>query len=136
LAIVSGSGQSRPRASTVVTIAIVHDDDYELAAILASPDPGTLYSGLSLLVSAAVDGGRCAALVSFGALELLGTGGEGLPPDFARSFAELRDTLLGLENVAVWACAASAQSIETGLPVMSTPRFLRETAGARRLIHV
>ena len=111
-------------------------DNYELAAILASPEPRTLYSGLSVLVSAAVDGGRCAALASFGALELLGKGGDGVPPELAPSFEELRTTALDLENLTIWACAASVQTIETTLPVMSTPRFLRETAGARRLIHV
>ena len=134
LASVSGSGQSRPRASTVVTIAIVTEDDYELAAVLATAEPHVLYSGLSLLVSAAVDGGRCAALASFGALELLENGNGG--GDFGRSFDELKKTALELENLTIWACAASAQTAPTTLPVMSTPRFLRETAGARRLIHV
>ena len=110
------------------------DDDYELAAVLATSDPHTLYSGLSLLVSAAVDGGRTAALASFGALELLGK--ESGSDDFGRSFDELKRTALDLENLTIWACAASVQSVKTDLPVMSTPRFLRETAGARRLIHV
>ena len=108
---------------------------YELAAVLASGDPHTLYSGLSLLVSAAVDDGPCAALASFGALELLVADGDALD-DFARSFAELKRTALELENLTIWACAASARSIATDLPVLSTPRFLRETAAARRLIHV
>ena len=121
-----------------------NDDPYELAAILATNDPGELYSGLSVLVSTAVDGGRCAALAAFGGLALLAD------PDLARaapggtfgdSLAELRDMALDLENLTVWACAASVETL--GLDgggrlagVMSTPRFLRETAGARRFIHV
>jgi hypothetical protein len=120
----------------------VPDEPYELAAVLAARDPGELYSGLSVLVSTAVDGGRCAALAAFGALELL------LDPDIgrhsgrrlARSLVELRDMALDLENLTVWACAASVEEMEIeGEPlagVMSTPRFLRETAAARRFIHV
>jgi peroxiredoxin family protein len=124
----------------------VNDDDerYELAAILASGDVGALYSGLSVLVSTAAEGKRCAALASFGALDLL------LDPDlpgravdrseaFARSLGELRDAALGLDNLTIWACSASVQTMGiAGEPlagVMSTPRFLRVTDGAR-LIHV
>jgi hypothetical protein len=73
-------------------------------------------------------------LFSFGALELLETERE--DDEFGRSFDELKRTALDLENLTVWACAASVATVETDLPVMSTPRFLRETAGARRLIHV
>lgn len=109
------------------------NDDYELAAILATPDARVLYSGLSILVSAAVDGSRCAALAAFGALELLGTENAGVDA-FGRSFEELRKAAFEIENLSIWACAASPR--QTTLPVMSTPRFLRETAGARRLIHV
>lgn len=124
----------------------MNDESYELAAILASGEPGKLYSGLSVLVSTAVDGKPCAALASFGALELL------VDPDlegsaasrgqkFARSLAELRDTALDLDPLTIWACAASvdAMDVDPGARlagVMSTPRFLRETAGARRFIHV
>jgi hypothetical protein len=124
----------------------VNDVSYELAAILATGDPGELYSGLSVLVSTAVDGQPCAALAAFGALELLvdrdleqTVAPRGEP--FARSLAELRNTALDLDALTVWACAASVGT--TGIEpvprmagVMSTPRFLRETAGARRLIHV
>ncbi len=107
--------------------------DYELAAVLATGDPHALYSGLSLLVSTAVDGGPCAALASFGALDLLVSESAG-DDDFARSFDALKQTAFELETLSMWACAASPP--QTKLPVMSTPRFLRETAGARRLIHV
>jgi len=57
---------------------------------------------------------------------------------FARTLAELRDTALALDECRIWACAAAVQA--TGAPrdavdarlsgVMSTPRFLREVAGA------
>jgi peroxiredoxin family protein len=125
----------------------VNDDSYELAVILASGELGKLYSGLSVLVSTAVDGGRCAALASFGALERLvdpalqlrATSERGAT--FGRSLGELRATALDLENLTIWACAASVETMEldadsTLAGVMSTPRFLRETASARRLLHV
>ena len=119
---------------------------YELAAILATGDAGQLYSGLSVLVTTAVDGGRCAALLAFGAHRRLTESSADLgltaPSEaFGRSLAELRDTAFALDNLTVWACAASVQTwkLPAGPPlegVMSTPRFLRETAGARRFIHV
>ncbi len=57
---------------------------------------------------------------------------------FARSLLELRDTALELDALEVYACAASVEtmaitpaSVEERLAgVMSTPRFLRETAGS------
>jgi hypothetical protein len=136
----------------------VPDERWDLAAVLAAGEVGELYSGLSVLVASAVDGRRAAALASFRALALL------LEPDlarhamepeatpflawagretFGRSLAELRDTALELENLTIWACSASVETmalvpadVEARLAgVMSTPRFLRTTAGAR-LIHV
>ena len=157
-AIVSGSGHARPRASTVVTIAIVAASP-ALAAILSTNEPERLYSGLSALVSTAADGASAAALASFGALDLI------LDPDlqrrvqepdatpslawagretFARSLAELIDTALGLETLTVHACAASIETMgldpaavaERGLDgVKSTPRFLKD-AGEATLIFV
>ena len=52
---------------------------------------------------------------------------------------ELRDAALSLEALSVYACAASVETmsltsadVEDRLDgVMSTPRFLRETAGAQ-----
>ena len=131
------------------------DEHYDLAAILATGDVEELYSGLSVLVSTAADGGRCAALASFGALDLLvdpdlprrAQAAEATPSlsgagreKFGRSLGELRDTALALDNVTIWACSASVDTMgldgEAQLAgVMSTPRFLRATAGAR-LIHV
>src|SRR3954464_15880197 len=69
-AIVRGRGQSSPRASTVVTIGSVTPAP-ALAAILATGEAERLYSGLSVLVSKAVDGERCMALATFRALEPL-----------------------------------------------------------------
>ena len=155
LAIVSGRGQASPRASTVVTIAIVTLAP-ELAAILSTSEPERLYPGLSVLVSCAAEGSRCAGLASFGALRLL------LDPDlgervqdpqltpslaaggratFARSLAELVQTARELDGLAIYACSASVQTMELEQVeveqrldgVMSTPRFLRDTAGARLL---
>ena len=126
----------------------MNDEPYELAAILASGEPGDLYSGLSVLVSTAVDGARCAALAAFGALELVidreleaTAARRGQSDKFARSLAELRDTALDLDTLTVWACAASVDTmgVEPGprlAGIMSTPRFLRETTSARRFIHV
>jgi peroxiredoxin family protein len=119
-----------------------------IAAILESGRLERLYTGLSLLVSAAADGRPARGLVSFGAL------GPMLDPDllaraarceavadgetFARSLVELRETARALEDCRLWACAAaveltaaSAADVEAALDgVMSTPRFLREVAGA------
>jgi peroxiredoxin family protein len=152
-AIVSGSGHARPRASTVVTIAIVAATP-ALAAILSTGEPERLYSGLSALVSTAAAGTHAAALASFGALDLI------LDPDlprrvqepdatpslswagretFARSLAELVDTAIALEALTIHACSASVETMglepeavtARGLDgVKSTPRFLQEAADA------
>ncbi len=108
-----------------------------------------------MLVSTAADGMPCAALAGFGALGLL------LDPDllrraqepeatpslawagretFARSLVELVDTALELDALTVHACAASVETMALdaadiearGLDgVKSTPRFLKDAAGAR-----
>ena len=119
-----------------------------IAAILESGRPERLYTGLSLLVSAAADGRPARGLASFGALgpllddDLLARVAETteLPgrDTFARSLVELRATARELEDCRLWACAAAveltgagAAAIEARLDgVMSTPRFLREVAGA------
>src|SRR3954453_6016990 len=119
-----------------------------IAAILESGRLERLYTGLSLLVSAAADGRPARGLVSFGALAPM------LAPDlralafqsaavadaetFARSLAELRDTARELEDCRLWACAAAVEltaASEEGVAArrggaMATPRFLREVAGA------
>jgi peroxiredoxin family protein len=107
-----------------------------LAAVLATGEPERLYSGVSLLVSTAVEGERCAALVTFRALELLlQPRGTGSGERFDRSLAELIATARDLDPLSLYACSASVDlmGIE-GEPldgVMSMPRFLRETRGAR-----
>jgi peroxiredoxin family protein len=128
-----------------------------IAAILESGEPERLYTGLSLLVSAAADGTEARGLVTFGALGALlddalaaralapgaaphVAGAEAEP--FARTLAELRDMARNLPLVRLWACAAAVEAtgasraaIEAHLDgVMSTPRFLRETAGARLVV--
>lgn len=124
-----------------------------IAAFLESGDLQRLYSGLSLLVSAAAEGRPARALVGFGALAPMldeQLFGRALRPEaapdvsdsgreaFARTLAELRDTALALDECRIWACAAAVEA--TGAPraeiearldgVMSTPRFLSEVDGA------
>jgi peroxiredoxin family protein len=126
-----------------------------LAAILESGDLERLYTGLSLLVSAASEGRPARGLATFGALGPL------LGPDlaerarreaahvteaereaFARTLAELRDAAAELPDCRIWACAAAAET--TGVPralveerldgVLSTPRFLREVRDAQLVV--
>jgi peroxiredoxin family protein len=124
-----------------------------IAVFLESGDLQRLYAGLSLLVSAASDGQPARALVGFGALapvlderlmaralrpeaapDVSDSGREA----FARTLAALRDAAVELEDCRVWACAAAVDAtgvtratVEERLDgVLSTPRFLREVAGA------
>jgi peroxiredoxin family protein len=131
--------------------------DSMIAAILESGRPERLYTGLSLLVSAAADGTPARGLVTFRALEpLLDTELQawilrskalpGAPGEerqaFARTLSELRDTALALAECRLWACSAalSAAGVERADAearlhgVMSTPRFLREVAGAQLVV--
>jgi peroxiredoxin family protein len=121
-----------------------------LAAIISTGEPERLYSGLSMLVSAASEGERCAGLLAFSGLALFldddlprlaqETGRTpALAPvgreTFGRSLGELRDTALELETLSLYACSASVATMAIDADrldgVMSTPRFLRENAGAR-----
>jgi hypothetical protein len=116
-------------------------DQKMIAVILESGEPQRLYMGLSLLVSA---DGPARALVGFGALapllaERLESGPDVVDRErFTRTLAELRDTALALEDCRIWACAAAVEAtgadralVEARLHgVLSTPRFLREVAGA------
>ena len=156
------SGQLAPRAdewqgalqaADVEGVGGAPYDQSMIAVFLESGELQRLYTGLSLLVSAASDGRPAWALVGFGALapvldERLMA--RALRPDaapdvsdhgreaFARTLAELRDTAIELDDCRLWACAAAVEA--TGAPradvearldgVMSTPRFLREVAGA------
>jgi peroxiredoxin family protein len=134
----------------------VNATPYSMAAVLATGDLERFYAGLSMLVSSAADGGRCAALASFRSLEVMldedllqhaqdpdltpGLSWNGRDT-FARSLLELRDTALGLDSLSLYACSASveAMSLTAGAVedrlagVMSTPRFLRESRGATLL---
>jgi len=123
-----------------------------IAAILESGRLERLYTGLSLLVSAAADGRPARGLVSFGALAPLldaelearavAASAVADAQTFARSLAELRDTARQLEDCRLWACAAAVELtgasralVEERLDgVMSTPRFLREVAGAELVV--
>jgi peroxiredoxin family protein len=122
-----------------------------LAAILESGDPERLYTGLSLLVSAASAGDEARGLATFGALGAL------LDPElearartathviaaerdaFARTLVELRATAAELPNCRIWACAAAVQTTGATVTdplegVLSTPSFLREVAGAQLVV--
>jgi len=127
-----------------------------LAVILSAGEPERLYSGLSLLVSAATDGERCAGLATFRALDLLLDEDllrrvqepEATPSlswagreTFARSLVELRDTAFELDSLTLYACSASVETMALSATdvegrlagVMSTPRFLSQAEGARLL---
>ena len=128
-----------------------------IAAILESGRLERLYTGLSLLVASAADGRPARGLVSFGALApmldprlgdraLQAGEAPGIDDEaratFARSLAELRDTAAALEDCRLWACAAAVEltgadraEVDARLDgVMSTPRFLREVAGAELVV--
>jgi peroxiredoxin family protein len=128
-----------------------------IAAILESGQPERLYTGLSLLVAAAAEGTPARGLASFGALaplldpelaaRTLAAGAlSGAPEEertaFARTLAELRDAALALDDCRLWACSAAVsasgvgrEAVEARLHgVMSTPRFLREVAGAQLVV--
>jgi peroxiredoxin family protein len=128
-----------------------------IAVFLESGELERLYTGLSLLVSAAADGRSARALVGFGAIAPLldeRLFARALRPEaapdvseagreaFARTLAELRDTALALEDCRVWACAAAVEATGTDRAlvearlhgVLSTPRFLREVAGAELVV--
>jgi hypothetical protein len=112
-----------------------------LAVILETPDPERLYTGLSLLVSAASGGEDTRALLGFGALAALdgrfGPGAHVVESErepFTRTLSELWRTALELSDV--WACAGAAQGtgIDRDLRVISMPQFVREVAGARLVL--
>jgi peroxiredoxin family protein len=125
-----------------------------IAVILASGRLDRLYTGLSLLVSAAAEGEPARGLATFEALEPLlddrllarALRREETPAlsdpgreVFARTLVELRDTAAELPDCRIWACAAAVET--TGLEVdgrldgvRSTPRFLREIGDARLVV--
>jgi peroxiredoxin family protein len=125
------------------------------AVVLESGDLQRLSTGLSLLVSAAAEGEEARALVTFGALAPLldealldRARAPGAAPDvadvetFAQTLVALRDTARELPALRMFACAGAleATGVERSVAVarldgvMSTPRFLREVAGASLVV--
>jgi peroxiredoxin family protein len=125
------------------------------AVILESGVPERLYTGLSLLVSAASAGEEARGLATFGALGPL------LDPElearaccaathvieaerapFARTLVELRAAAQELPACRIWACAAAVQAAgadwatvsERLEGVTSIPSFLRDVEGARLVV--
>ena len=130
-----------------------------IAVILASGRLDRLYTGLSLLVSAAAEGEPARGLATFEALDPLldpRLAARALRPAetpalavprrefFARSITELRDTAAELPECRIWACAAAVETTGTSSAeleevaaldgVLSTPRFLREIGDARLVV--
>jgi len=128
-----------------------------IAAILESGELERVSTGLSLLVSAAADGTPARGLATFGALAVLLDDdllerarrpeaaphvGDAGREAFARTLVELRATAAELEDLRIWACAGAVEAtgadraaIEARLDgVLSTPRFLREVAGAELIV--
>ena len=113
-----------------------------IAVILASGEPERLYTGLSLLVSAAAEGRPARGLATFGALEALLAEPAAGSDAVSRTLAELRATAAELEDVVIWGCAAAVETagvdraeVERRLDgVLSTPRFLREVEGAQLVV--
>jgi len=128
-----------------------------IAVILASGRLDRLYTGLSLLVSAAAQGEPARGLATFAALGPLldaELAARALRPEetpalsesgretFARTLAELRATAAELPDCRIWACAAAVETtgaaradVEARLDgVRSTPRFLREIGDARLVV--
>jgi peroxiredoxin family protein len=128
-----------------------------MAVILASGRLDRLYTGLSLLVSAAAEGEAARGLVTFEALAPIvdpELHARALRPDetpalsaagratFARTLTGLRDAAAELPDCRIWACAAAAETtgvaraaIDARLDgVLSTPRFLREIGDARLVV--
>lgn len=97
-----------------------------LAVIMESGDLTRLYTALSLLVSTAAEGEPARGLASFGALPALLRS-----ESFDRPLAELWATTSEL-HVPIHACSAAGDP--GPFPVMSMPRFLKETAGARLVV--
>jgi peroxiredoxin family protein len=123
-----------------------------IGVILASGRLTRLYTGLSLLVSAASEGEAARGLVTFDALaplvdpdlegRALRSGAVADVETFARTLAGLRDAAAELPDCRIWACAAAAETtavpralIEERLDgVLSTPRFLRAVGDARLVV--
>ena len=93
-----------------------------LAVILESGERDRLYTALSLLVSTAAEGEAARGLLSFGALPALVAGAAD-----AELWAAAREL-----DIPLHACAAAGDP--GPFEVISMPRFLKETAGARLVV--
>lgn len=93
-----------------------------LAVILISADPDRLYTAFSLLVSTAAEGEEALGLLSFEALPAINAGT--LDTDLRAAAEEV--------GVKLYACSAAGDP--GPFEVMSTPRFLKLTAGARLVV--
>jgi peroxiredoxin family protein len=108
------------------------------AAVIATGERERLYPGLSIIVSRAAEGEDCSVLLSFAGAELF-TGPLREDEPFTNSLRALRDQAIELPNVRLYVCAATDELGQVGISmdgldgVMSTPRFLRETAGSQLL---
>jgi peroxiredoxin family protein len=112
-----------------------------MAVILESGEPTRIYTAMSLLVSSAAEGEPARGLVSFGAIDQFKAGlfatHRGVLFDSLREMSALAAEL---EDCRMWACAAAAEvsAVTQVAPplegIMSTPRFLKETAGARLVV--
>ena len=123
-----------PRATAL--IAAITGGDVEAVRELVREDPGLASAkdgnGLPVILLALFHQQRAAAEA------LLEAGREA----FARTLAELRDTAIELDDCRIWACAAAVEAtgtdralVEARLDgVLSTPRFLREVAGAELVV--
>ena len=80
-----------------------------IAAILESGEPERLYTGLSLLVSAAPRAGPRAACLLRRARAAARRRAAGGDDTFSRSLHELRETARELEDCRLWACAAAVE---------------------------
>src|SRR6478672_2650807 len=108
-----------------------------LAVILESGEPTRLYTAFSLLVSTGVDGEAARGLVSFGALPALlrDDGGDPALAELRAAAGELVAVSLNVCAAALDASGADRLEVERRIgPVLSTPRFLKETAGARLVV--
>ena len=125
-----------------------------IAVIFASGRLERIYTGLSLLVSAAAEGDPARALVTFAALDAAArrrargacaaAGGDARADrrrgasTFARTLVELRATAAELPDCRLWACAAGVELTEVPRAlvearldgVLSMPRFLRGLGGS------
>jgi peroxiredoxin family protein len=125
-----------------------------IAVILASGRLERLYTGLSLLVSAAAEGRVAHGLATFGALPVLLDAdiaaralrpgetpalSEAGRPVFARTLAALLDAAAELETCRLWACAAAVETTGAARAavdarfdgILSMPRFLAEVGDAQ-----